>query len=112
MANFRGTNIPDNTLDALRAEDPGKYDRILAKLADAIEKMIVGLLMMQSLALLILAIKSPEAKNTVTVKRKKYPTYIAANGGLPQKRLIRIFLGRQNTLIHLILLTCSITGSL
>ena len=37
MANFRGTNIPDNTLDALRAEDPGKYDRILAKLADAIE---------------------------------------------------------------------------
>ena len=32
MANFRGTNIPDNTLDALKAEDPGKYDRILDKL--------------------------------------------------------------------------------
>jgi len=37
MANFRGTNIPDNTLDALKAEDPGKYDRILAQLANAIE---------------------------------------------------------------------------
>ena len=36
MANFRGTNIPDNTLDALRTEDPGKYDRILEKLATAI----------------------------------------------------------------------------
>ena len=37
MANFRGTNIPDNTLDAMRAEDPGKYDRLLAQLANAIE---------------------------------------------------------------------------
>ena len=36
MANFRGTNIPDNTLDAMRAEDPGKYDRILGKLEAAI----------------------------------------------------------------------------
>jgi hypothetical protein len=37
MANFRGTNIPDNTLDAMRAEDPGKYDRILEQLANAID---------------------------------------------------------------------------
>ena len=37
MANFIGTNIPLSTLDALKAEDPGKFDRIKAHLASAIK---------------------------------------------------------------------------
>ena len=37
MANFRGTNIPLSTLDAMKAEDPGKYQRLVDGLASAIE---------------------------------------------------------------------------
>ena len=37
MANFKGTNIPLSTLDALKAEDPGKYDRIVEHLKTAID---------------------------------------------------------------------------
>ena len=36
MANFQGTNIPLSVLDALKAEDPGKFDRIKAQLASGI----------------------------------------------------------------------------
>ena len=36
MAYFENTTIPNNVLDAMRAEDPGKYDRLLAQLSNAI----------------------------------------------------------------------------
>jgi hypothetical protein len=36
MAYFENTTIPNNVLNAMRAEDPGKYDRILAQLSNAI----------------------------------------------------------------------------
>jgi len=34
--NFKGTNIPLSTLDALKAEDKGKYDRLVKHLKTAI----------------------------------------------------------------------------
>ena len=36
MAYFANTNIPDTVLNAMKAEDPGKFDRIKSHLASAI----------------------------------------------------------------------------